>query len=148
MKISELKSGQGKVDMVVDVKSKAEVRTFNKYGKDLKVCNATVSDGSGDIVLSLWNDDIEKINQGDKVRVSNGYVSEFNGEKQLTSGKFGALEVVKGADGGSPNTGSSENASTVKKSLKVEKKSTKEMKKVEEENDEKDSEEDFEDKEF
>lgn len=94
MKISELKSGQGKVDIEVSVKSKADVRTFNKYGKDLKVCNAVVTDGSADITLSLWNDDCDKVNAGDTVKIINGYVSEFNGTKQLTSGKFGKLEVV------------------------------------------------------
>lgn len=101
MKISELKSGQGKIDVECTVKSKAEPRTFNKYGKDLKVSNAVVFDDSGEIVLSLWNEDIDKVNVGDKVKISNGYVSEFNGLKQLTSGKFGKLEVVgSSADSG------------------------------------------------
>lgn len=92
--ISELKAGQGKVDVLVSVKSKAETRTFNKYGKDLKVANAIVEDETGSITLSLWNDDIDKVNVGDKLKITNGYVSEFNGQKQLTSGKFGKLQVL------------------------------------------------------
>lgn len=94
MKLSELKAGQGKVDVEVKVKSKAEPRVMEKYGKELKVANAVVSDDSGDIALTLWNDDVDKVNEGDTIRISNGYVSEFNGKKQLTSGKFGKLEVV------------------------------------------------------
>lgn len=94
MKLSELKSGQGKVDVEVKVKSKADPRQFEKYGKTLRVCNAVVEDESGEMTLSLWNDDVDKVNVGDKVKISNGYVSEFNGTKQLTSGKFGKLEVV------------------------------------------------------
>lgn len=94
MKISELKAGQGKVDVECRVKSKAEPRTVNKYGKDLKVANAVVEDESGEVKMSLWNDDVDKVNIGDMIKVTNGYVSEFNGEKQLTSGKFGKLEVV------------------------------------------------------
>ncbi|MBX4196231.1 DNA-binding protein [Candidatus Pacearchaeota archaeon] len=97
MKISELKSGQGKVDIEVTVKSKGDVRSFNKYGKDLRVCNLVVHDDTGEIKFSLWNNDIDKVNAGDKIKVSNGYVSEFNGEKQLTTGKFGSLEVVSGS---------------------------------------------------
>ncbi|HLD18738.1 MAG TPA: OB-fold nucleic acid binding domain-containing protein [Candidatus Nanoarchaeia archaeon] len=96
MKVSELKAGQGKVDVTVVVKSKSEPRTMNKYGKDLKVCTAVVSDDSGEVTLTLWNADVDKVNVGDKVSVTNGYVSEFNGQKQLTSGKFGKLEVVSG----------------------------------------------------
>lgn len=98
MKISELKAGQGKVDIEVLVDAKANVREFDKYGKKLRVCNATVKDDAGgSITLSLWNDDIEKINVGDKVKISNGYVSEFNGQKQLSAGKFGTMEVVSGS---------------------------------------------------
>lgn len=94
MKLSELKSGQGKVDITVEVKTLAPARTFNKYGKDITVANATVSDESGEMILSLWNEDIAKVKVGDKVQVSNGYVSEFQGKLQLGAGKFGKLEVV------------------------------------------------------
>lgn len=94
MKISELKAGQGKVDVQCKVKSKAEPRVMQKYGKDLKVANAIVQDDSGEIKLTLWNADVDAVNVGDTIKITNGYVSEFNGEKQLTSGKFGKLEVV------------------------------------------------------
>jgi len=94
MKISELKAGQGKVDVEAKVKSKADPRVMNKYGKELKVANAVVEDDSGEIKLTLWNEDADKVNAGDTIKITNGYVSEYNGEKQLTSGKFGKLEVV------------------------------------------------------
>ena len=98
MKVKELKSGQGKVDVTVEVKTKGEVRVINKYGKDLKLCNALVGDDSGEISLTLWNDDCDKVKQGDTLQITNGYVSEFNGKLQLTSGKFGKLEVIKGKE--------------------------------------------------
>jgi len=94
MKLIELKSGQGKVDVEVKVKSKAEPRQFEKYGKTLRVCNAVVEDDSGAMTLSLWNDDIDRVNEGDKLKITNGYVSEFNGTKQLSAGKFGKIDVV------------------------------------------------------
>lgn len=94
MKISELKTGQGKVDVQATVVSVGEVRTYNKFGKDLRVAEAVVSDGSGEIKLSLWNEDIEKVQQGKTIKITNGYVSEFRGEKQLSAGKFGKLEVL------------------------------------------------------
>lgn len=99
MKLIDLKNGQGKVDVEVVVKSKNDTRIFNKFGKDMKVANAIVSDDSGEMTLSLWNDDADKVNIGDRVKVTNGYVSEFNGKKQLSSGKFGKLEVVNGDSG-------------------------------------------------
>lgn len=95
MNISDLKARQGKVDIEAEVTEKGEVRTFNKFGKDGRVCNATIKDASGEIKLTLWNDEIDKVNVGDKVKISNGYVNEFQGEKQLTAGRFGQLEVLK-----------------------------------------------------
>ncbi|HLC32079.1 MAG TPA: SOSS complex subunit B family protein [Candidatus Nanoarchaeia archaeon] len=106
MKLSELQAGQGSVNVSVVVKSKGDVRTFNKYGKDLSVCNFVVSDESGEIKLSLWNADIDKVKVGDMIQIENGYVSAFNGEKQLTTGKFGKL-IVGGSSGGSGDSGSS-----------------------------------------
>jgi len=92
--ISELKVG-GKADVVQGtVKDIGDTRAFNKFGKDLKVANAILEDESGSIKLSLWNDDITRIKNGDKIKVKSGFVSEFQGEKQLSAGKFGTIEVV------------------------------------------------------
>lgn len=97
MKLVDLKPGQGKVDVEVTVKSKEEPRQFEKYGKQLRVSNAIVSDDSGEIKMGLWNEDVDKVKVGDKIKVINGYVSEFNGIKQLSAGKFGKIEVVNGS---------------------------------------------------
>ena len=95
MKISELKTGQGKVDIDVQVVSVEPPREFNKFGRSGKVANAIVTDGSGEIKFSLWNDDCDKVKQGMKLKITNGYVSEFKGEKQLSAGKFGKFEIVE-----------------------------------------------------
>jgi len=94
MKITELNSGQGSVDIELDIVSIEEPREFEKYGKTLKVANAVAKDDSGEIKLSLWNEDIDKVKAGQKIKITNGYVSEFKGEKQLSTGKYGSFEVV------------------------------------------------------
>ncbi len=98
MNISELRTRQGNVSIEAVVKSIEEPRAFNKFGRDLRVTNAIIEDSSGSIKLSLWNDDIEKVHAGDTVRITNGFVNEFKGENQLTTGKFGKLEVIKHGD--------------------------------------------------
>ncbi|MFC1691124.1 SOSS complex subunit B family protein [Nanoarchaeota archaeon] len=95
MQINELKPKQGKIELTAKVSDKGEVREFNKFGKEGKVCNATIKDETGEIALTLWNDQVDQINIGDKVKITNGYVNEWQGEMQLTSGKFGELEVVE-----------------------------------------------------
>ncbi len=94
MKIAELKAGQGKVSIEVEVVSVGETRTFEKFGRQGRVATAVVKDDSGTINLTLWNDDIDKVSQGSKIKIENGYVNEFKGEKQLTAGKFGKLVVL------------------------------------------------------
>jgi len=100
MKLSELQPGQGNVDIEATVKSVEEPKTFNKYGKELRLTNAIITDGKTEIKLTLWNDDVDKVKVGSIVKITNGYVNEFQGEKQLTSGKFGKLEIVDGKDSG------------------------------------------------
>ena len=105
MKISDLTIGQGNVEVEGTIKEIGETKTFNKFGRDLSVANAMLEDESGSIKLTLWNDDVTRFKDGDKLKVVNGYVNEFQGEKQLTSGKFGQLEKV---DGNSAPTESAE----------------------------------------
>lgn len=93
MKIVDLQSKQGKVDVEGKIIDKQEPREFDKFGNKGKVCNCTLKDDSGKISLTLWNEDVDKVNVGDKVKVTNGYVNEFQGEKQLTAGRFGKIEV-------------------------------------------------------
>lgn len=94
MAIKDLQVRQGDVDVVVDVVDVGETREFEKFGKTGRVATAVAKDETGDIKLTLWNDDIDHIKAGDKIHIINGYVSEWQGEKQLTTGKFGRLEVV------------------------------------------------------
>lgn len=92
--ISELQPKQESINLDLTIVSVEPVREFNKYGKVLKVANAMVSDGTDEIKMSFWNDDIIKIQPGVRIKLENGYCSEFNGQKQLTTGKNGKFEVI------------------------------------------------------
>ncbi|MEK6905409.1 MAG: OB-fold nucleic acid binding domain-containing protein [Nanoarchaeota archaeon] len=94
MNIKDIKPNQGSITVEAEVLSKQEPRSFSKFGKEGRVCNATIADSTGEITLTLWNDDIEKVNVGDKVKLENGWCSEFKEQRQVSSGKFGKLEIV------------------------------------------------------
>ena len=94
MAIKDLQARQGNVDIVVDIVDVGDVRQFEKFGREGRVATAVAKDDTGDIKLTLWNDQIDQVKAGDKVHISNGYVNEWQGEKQLTTGKMGKLEVV------------------------------------------------------
>lgn len=93
--IKELKPRMGNVDVEVEVVSVGEPREFEKFGKAGKVATAKVKDKSGQIDLSLWNEQVDQVEAGDKIKITNGYVSEWQGNLQLTAGKFGTLTVTK-----------------------------------------------------
>jgi len=96
VKIADLKPGTGNVNIIAEVIAVEEPReVVTKFGKKTRVANATIRDDSGEITLSLWGDDIERVAIGDKVQIENGWVSEFKGTPQLSAGKYGKLSVVK-----------------------------------------------------
>lgn len=95
MEIKDLQARMGNVDLVLMIAEKGDVRTFEKFGKSGKVCTAIAQDDTGKISLTLWNDDTDKVSLGDKVRIKNGWVGEYQGELQLSTGKFGTLEVLE-----------------------------------------------------
>ena len=94
MQIKDLKPKMGNVDVVVDVIDVGEAREFQKFGKPGRVATAIAKDETGDVKLTLWNEDIDKVKSGDKVHLTNGYVNEWQGEIQLTTGRMGKMEIV------------------------------------------------------
>lgn len=94
MAIKDLQARQGQVDLIVEITEKGDIREFEKFGKTGRVCNAKIKDDTGEMTLTLWNEQIEQVKVGNKVHIVNGWVSEWQGEKQLSTGKFGQLEVV------------------------------------------------------
>ena len=94
MDIKELSATSSKVDVEATVTQKGESREVNtRYGRT-KVTECTVEDESGSIVLVLWGDDADKINEGDKIKIENGYVKEWNSVLQLNVGKYGKMTVL------------------------------------------------------
>ncbi|MEM0106640.1 MAG: OB-fold nucleic acid binding domain-containing protein [Candidatus Micrarchaeaceae archaeon] len=100
MKINELKAGASNVSIKAKIVKKEDPReVVTKYGKRLSVANITLEDDTGSILMSLWGNDIDKVNVGDIVEVTNGYVNEFRGTPQLSTGKFGKIEVIEKGNG-------------------------------------------------
>ncbi len=94
MKISELKPEQRGVNIVVKVTEILGIREFSESGKKRWVATAIAEDDTGKIKLAVWEGDIKEIKVGDKIKITNGFVNEFQGEMQLTAGKYGKIELV------------------------------------------------------
>lgn len=71
----------------------SDVRTFQKFGKPGRVRNGKVKDDSGEVKLTLWNEQIDSVNEGDHIKIMNGYTTEWQGQVQISTGRNGTLEV-------------------------------------------------------
>ncbi|MEM3627695.1 MAG: OB-fold nucleic acid binding domain-containing protein [Candidatus Bathyarchaeia archaeon] len=96
MKIKELRNGMKNVTVEAKVAEKSETHEVLSRFKDetYKVATAIIADETGTIRLTLWNDQINKVNVNDTIKVENGYITSFRGEIQLNIGKYGKLTVV------------------------------------------------------
>lgn len=78
---------------IIEKKAVREVTT--KFGVQSKVCEAIGVDELGDkVTVSLWNDEIDKVHVNERIRITNGWVTEWKGNLQLSAGKLGKLEKL------------------------------------------------------
>jgi replication factor A1 len=95
MKINELRDGMKRINMQATVTEKSDPREVtSRFGdQTLKVATAIISDETGTIKLTLWNDQIDQVHVNNVVKIQNGYITSFRGEIQLNIGKYGTLTV-------------------------------------------------------
>jgi len=95
--IGNLQFGWSGLSLKARVMKKSAVRAVtSKYGTPLLVCDVTLSDGTGEIPLAVWNSQIGTVSEGDMVQIENASVRSFRGKIQLSlSRKMGILTVLK-----------------------------------------------------
>ena len=59
-----------------------------------RVADATLKDDSGTIALTLWNEDTTRYRVGQKVKITDGWVIEFQGKLQIGLGRSGSVHVL------------------------------------------------------
>lgn len=95
MNIKDLRDGMRTVEAegeIIDISTPREVSL--RTGGQAKVADATLKDETGTIKLSLWDNQIDQVSKGAKVKVTNGYINNFRGERQLNVGRYGKLEIL------------------------------------------------------
>lgn len=106
VKVGQLTPDSRAVNVLAKVVSKSEIRDIaaGRDGAAHKVSDALVGDETGCVYLTLWDDNITKVNEGAVVSVKNGYVNLFRGNIRLNIGRYGTLEVSDQAIAGEVNT--------------------------------------------
>jgi hypothetical protein len=95
--IGTLRYGLNGVSFKARIVQKSTVRAVtSKDGTPLLVCDVTLSDGTGEIPLAVWNNQIGTVATGDLIQVNNARVRSFRGKIQLSlSRKTGVLTVLE-----------------------------------------------------
>ncbi|HYU07374.1 MAG TPA: hypothetical protein VEM77_09380 [Thermoplasmata archaeon] len=96
MKVKDLRP-ESKVDTIdLVIREKGAAREFSsRTGSTGKVCDAKAVDDEGtEVSVSLWNDEIERVQANDRIRITNGWVREWRGNMQVSAGRYGKLEVL------------------------------------------------------
>ena len=102
--ISSLRPYQKRVDVKGKILEKNEIREVqSKFdSKAHKVTEVSIGDSSGIILVTLWDDMIDKVEVGKSYDIKNGYTSLFKSSLRLNVGRYGELseasEEVSGVD--------------------------------------------------
>jgi ssDNA-binding replication factor A large subunit len=93
--------GRPAVGLRARVIDKSEVRTvLSRDGLPLVVCSATLSDGTGQIQLPLWNRQIDSVAKNDMLIIREATVRHFRGEMHLSiPRKTGSISIIHSTDG-------------------------------------------------
>src|SRR3989344_1368328 len=93
MKISELRPFAKKVELTIKALDKNEVRevTSKLDNSTHKVTEVRVGDDSGTILLTLWDDAIDKVEPGKSYKIANAFTSLFKNSLRLNLGRYGEL---------------------------------------------------------
>ncbi len=96
MQIAELRPNLKKVDVKVRVLDKNDPREVSSKldGRHHRVAEVLVGDESGCILLTLWDEAIDKMETGKCYALSNAFTSLFKHTLRLNLGREGKLEEI------------------------------------------------------
>jgi replication factor A1 len=97
VKVEDLNPRSRRVNLTAKVVSSNPVREVVSRvdGVSHRVTEYLIGDETGVILLTLWDNDIEKVKEGSTINLGNAYVSLFKGQMRLNIGKYGSLEPAR-----------------------------------------------------
>jgi replication factor A1 len=82
---------------VAELEAVRDVET--REGTPKRVRNARLKDATGEISLVLWGAEVDSVAVGDRIRIVEGWVSDYRGRPQISVGRTGKLERLAGPTG-------------------------------------------------
>ncbi len=94
MKVESLRPFQKKINVTVKAVSVTEPREVTSRLDDSqhRVAEALVGDETACVLLTLWDDDIDKVLVGETYEIENAFTTLFKNSMRLNIGRYGALK--------------------------------------------------------
>jgi len=94
VKVKDLTPTSRGINIIVKVLEVKDVRTVfsRRDNREHRVAEVLVGDETGVVLMSLWDENIERVQEGDVIEIGNGYVSLFRNEMRLNIGFYGSLK--------------------------------------------------------
>jgi replication factor A1 len=96
IKVGDLNSYSRRVYTVVKVMSVTEARevTSRRDMSTHRVAEALVGDETGSVYLTLWDDVLDAVEEGQVLNIKDAYINLFRGSMRLNLGRYGSYEVL------------------------------------------------------
>lgn len=93
-KVENLDPSSRRVNVTVRAVSKSPAREIvsRNDGSSHRVADALVGDETGCLLMTLWDDNIDKLKESDVVAIKNAYISLFRGSMRLNTGRYGSFD--------------------------------------------------------
>lgn len=94
--ISDARNLRRNIEVEGYVKGLEPTRFINlQNGQTASVANAFLTDGNGNFIrVSFWNDDIKKVRNNLKIRITDAITKKYRGEMSLYKGKSGTIDIL------------------------------------------------------
>jgi replication factor A1 len=93
MKVKDITIDSKDVEVEAKVAEVGDIRLVNTRFGQKEVCTAVIEDETGQINLSVWEDDTKKLEVGKTLIVKGAYVTEFQNKLQLNLARASTIEV-------------------------------------------------------
>ena len=95
-KVKDLSPSTKQVNVKAKIVSVGEKRQIeSRFCSPRNLAEAVIGDETATVVLSLWEDQIEKVSAEDVVLIDNGFTSLVRGHLRLNVGKYGSLSKIE-----------------------------------------------------
>ena len=96
VQVGQLNEGMKGIEIKGIVESVFPAKEFEKNGKKGKLKSFILSDGTGEVRATLWNDQVDKyeLTRGSEILLSNVISSKYNDKMQVTLGFNGTIEIL------------------------------------------------------